>query len=374
MNEQQIKDKYIRGNKIKLNIAKIATVIMIIAAVLLSVFVLSNSSVKAKSSWVYDKSKILSDSTINTINSKNGDLYKTSGAEIVVVVEKDSSSNKDLPKRAEKLFKDYKVGDNGILFVTAIPDEKSGIGKAIGDAIDSIFGSTRYSYAYYIGRNVDYSLDSQIDSIFSDNFQSDYNSGNYNGAVLNTFNALYDYFANNNAGTTYSTANAGYTTYHNNSYGYPSAPNYNYVTVSHFGGYGLFAILPTLMVIAFIVFIIYIFTRRRGPGARRVYRSGSPFWFGLGLGGLGGLLGGMFRRNNMFRNNWNNMGGMRGRTNNNWANLFGGRSSSGGRSGGGFRNSGSSGRGGGGFRSGGSSFGGRGGGGFRGGRGGGGRR
>ena len=370
MNEQKIKDKYVRGNKIKLNIAKIVTVIMIIGAVLLSVFLVSKSAGKAKLSWVYDNPKILSDSAISAINSKNSDLYKSTGVEIVVAVEKDSGSNKDLPKRAEKLFKDYKVSDSGMLFITAIPDEKSGIGKAIGDAINSILGENKYSYAYYIGRNVDYSLDSQIDSIFSSNFQGSYDKGDYNGAVLNAFNALYNYFTNPGNGTG---ANAsGSTTYYNNSSAHsspvPSDYNYNYTIYS--SGASYYRVLELIGIIAFIGVMIYIFTRRRGPGVNRVYRSGSPFWFGLGGFGLGSLLGGMFRRNNIFR------GGMRGRpNNNNWNNFFGGGSSSGGRSGGGFRNSGGSGRGGGGFRSGGGSFGGRGGGGgFRGGRGGGGRR
>lgn len=416
MNENEIRDKYLRGNKAKLNIAKIATVCLMIAAVLLSVYTGGSSETNLKNR-VYDNDKILSDATINAINGKNDSLSRATGAEIVVVVEKDSSKNKDLPKRAEKLFKDYKVSDNGLLFIVAVPKETqkalntansstetaesttsdSKINRIIndiadavesaGEAISGIFSENKYAYAYSIGRNVDYSLDEKLDGIFADNFDSYYNSGNYNAAVLNTFNAFYDYFNNYyGAGLSGSTAYGDtpeiperperplvpdYPDYNNS---YANNAN-NYEINTGVGMVRIFAIMQVAGIFLFVMFLIFVFSRRRGPTVRRVYRS--PFWFGLGLGSLGGLMrrprhhhhprntfwgGGShtFHTNHTRRNN----------NNSSWGSFFGsgGNSGSGGsRSGGGFKGGsggfGNSSRSGGGFRSGGSSRGG--GGGFR---------
>ena len=206
--EEIIKAKYLKWNRLWIKTAKVLTVIMIITALLLSKYVFKpdGRSVSVKSSSrVYDKSGVLSEATVGAINDGNIALYESTGskAEIVAVVEKGNSSDKGLYKKAEKLFKEYKVKDGGVLFIVSVPTyaPSSGrvdFGTAIGGVIDGlmndIFGGGRQAYAYYRGRNVDYSIDSRIDGIFeSAQFRENYAERNYDAAVLYAFNAVSDY-------------------------------------------------------------------------------------------------------------------------------------------------------------------------------------
>ena len=389
MNENMMKEKYLRGNRAKLSLAKIVTALMIITALLLSMFVFTKPEFAKPKNWVYDKDGILNDSTINAINDKNMALSK-SGTEIFVVVEKGDSKNKDLVKRAEKLFKDYKVNDNSMLFIMAVPEiNASGSpntnavedwGRAIGDFFEDLFGSERYSWAYRLGRNVDYDLDSKINGIFASNFDAAYAAGNYNAAVLDTFNALANYFNKNNDGNLKYSENTVYSA-GNTSAPVPVAPvepvapvapvapvdpvasSASYTVFTAF--FGLIFIMGVVMVLIAVLGVL--FGRKRGPrGPRfgRPPRNNSPLWFGAGLGlGLG-----LNKRRHRFKNIHINPGNIRksNQSSANWGSFFG--SSMGnrnGRSGGGgnFRSGGSSRGGGGGFKGGSGGF--RGGGGGR---------
>ena len=207
-NEDIIKAKYLKWNKTKITIAKIITALMIIAALLLSKYVLTPSENKSAQNWVYDTNNILGDITINEINGRNQVLYSESGSksEIVVVVEKGKLGDKDMFKRADKLFKKYKVSDGGILMLISVPEVPSSHssnnaleewGQDVEDFFNDLFGNEKQPFAYSRGRNVNNSLsNSEIENIFRDYFNTNYQSGNYNTAVLNTFNALADYMEN----------------------------------------------------------------------------------------------------------------------------------------------------------------------------------
>ena len=294
MNEDAIREKYLKGNKAKLQTAKIATAFMIIAALFISWFVLDAPKGTAKG-WVYDKDGVLSDATVNAVNNKNDYLFDRTGAEVVVVVEKDSGKNTDLVKRAEKLFKDYKVSDSGVLFIMSVYPSDTTSGGVVGEWVNSLVGAVEgifgtggnYTYAYRIGRNVPYSLDDRIDDIFEDNFYEAYDAGNYNAAVLDTFNAFAGYFEQEYNLTPGNTAYAG---------------SVNNQSDSNGG----FAIRTTIQIInigiiffvlAGAIIIVGAFNRRSYGRPRRVYRKSS--WFGPGLGfGLGWGLGRSVYRNN----------------------------------------------------------------------------
>jgi hypothetical protein len=193
INENAIKEKYLRGNKTKLTLAKIATAAMIVTALMFSQHFLSDININtAAQTHVYDSDGILSDATINAINGR-----VSAGPEIVVAVEREHSRNRDLFKRAERLFNDYKVNDNGILFIISVPENTSSrnaVEKWVEKNIVERFSGKKYSHAYFLGRNIDYSFRSEIDNIFGDDFRDSYAAGDYNAAALAAYDAFLEYF------------------------------------------------------------------------------------------------------------------------------------------------------------------------------------
>ena len=273
-----IKEKYLKGNKAKLTMAKIATAVMIITALMFSQFSGAPLLNMKPGNWVHDKAGVLSDATINAINQHNAALSSLTGAEIVVAVEK--RNDRDLIRRAEKLFKDYKVSDNGILFLVSAsgnasvpnkpdrPDKPDKPSKnaveewaeSIGEFFSNLFGGDRYSYAYYIGRNVDYSIREQIEGIFENNFYENYAAANYNAAVLDTFDAFLKYFEgyhNISASDHANTAIAN------------SSPSFFTLTRS---------VLGVVVILGLALILVGIFSGRKNKKVQRVYRS--PSWFG----------------------------------------------------------------------------------------------
>jgi uncharacterized membrane protein YgcG len=260
-----IREKYLRGNKAKLTMAKIATAAMIIIALMFShQFLPETATRNAEKIRVHDKDGILSDATINAINAR-----ASSQPEIVVAVEKDSGSNRDLAKRAEKLFKDYKLNDNGILFIVSVrekTDTNNVVEEWVEKNIVERFAGGRHSHSYFIGRNIEYSFRNEIDGIIADNFSASYEEGNYNAAVLDTYNAFLEYFGYSDAGMSEpagnSAAEAGVTT--------------TYATGIRFT-LGVVAILGAALI------LVGMFTgSRKNRAVRQVYKSSS--WFSKTLG------------------------------------------------------------------------------------------
>ena len=259
MSEAAIKEKYLKAHKSKLKTAKLITAAMIIISLFLSLFVFKTP--EPSKQWVYDKDGELSNSTINIINGKNRSLYDQTGTvEVVVVVEKESGSNKDLIKRSEKLFKEYKVSDEGVLFVMVVPKKTDK--NAIGEFFENLFGTGKDAYACVKGRNAPDSLtDSKISGIIAGSgFSEYYSKGQYNAAVLSAFNDLMYYFEQY-YNITVSNDTPPETT--------AAASSVNYS-------------LTFLVVIILILLLVVIFTKKRKDDKiRRVYKN--PSWFGPDL-------------------------------------------------------------------------------------------
>ena len=260
MTEAAIKEKYLRANNMKLLLAKLATVLMIITALLLS---RSGSVIQKKdfSKTVYDDAKILSlDDTIKVIETRNAALYELKDAKIVVVVEKDRSGYNDLKKKADKLFKQYKAGDNGMLFIVSA-HKSSGWGDSVGDFFDDLFGGGTQPYAYSTGRNLGDLAENKIESIFKDCFINNYEEKKYNAAILETFNALADYFDQyydiNSKNPDISEIIDSYNA---------SSQSSSYVSIA-----GVIAIFVLLFI------LLGSLTRKKNPAASKVYKN--PFWF-----------------------------------------------------------------------------------------------
>jgi len=269
MTEDAIKEKYLRGNKAKLNAAKLAAIAMVAAALILSVIFFGADETK---SWVYDKDEVLSESTVDKINQKSAALYGATGekAEIVVVVE--VGGERDLTKKAEKLFKEHKVGNDGMLFVVSVPQnassEKGAVGEwaenmaeNIGGFFGGLFGNN-LPYAYFMGRNVDYSLVNAAEGIFNDNFKELYEACDYNAAVVNTFDAFYSGFEN---------------LYGTDGYDFDSAENVKEPDDAT-PARAIFAwiIIPLIIIFAAEALFRAVFSKKNA-GAARVYKNFS--WF-----------------------------------------------------------------------------------------------
>jgi len=269
MDEVAIKEKYLRGNNAKLKAAKIAAAAMIVTALILSRFLFGASETEHRI-WLYDKNDVLKDSTIETINDKNSALYSATDekAEIVVVVERESGQNRDLFKRAEKLFKDYGVGSGGMLIIVSVPEAAAPAknifeewGRGVGEYFGNLFGGERISYACFMGKNVDHSVSSKKDEIFEAYFSSSYAAEDYNAAVLDTFNAFYGEFEK----------------YHNVSASdlpaYAEKPSLFYPVVSVISK----CVLVIVILFAAALLIRAIFGRGKNYGTKRVYKKSS--WF-----------------------------------------------------------------------------------------------
>jgi len=269
MDEVAVKEKYLRGNNAKLKAAKIAAAAMIVTALILSRFLFGVSETEQRT-WAYDKNDVLKDSTIKTINDKNSELYNATDekAEIVVVVERESGQNRDLFKRAEKLFKDYGVGSDGMLFIVSVPEAAAPAknifeewGRNVGEYFGNLFGGERYSRACFMGKNVDHSVSSKKDEIFAAHFDAGYAAEDYNAAVLDTFNAFYGEFEK----------------YHNVSVSdlpaYTEKPSPFYPAMKIISGGALIVVI----LFAAALLIRAIFGRGKNYGTKRVYKKSS--WF-----------------------------------------------------------------------------------------------
>ena len=201
INENAVKEKYLRLNKVKLQAAKIAAILMIITALIFA-WVFSDAPVKK---WVYDnydKNGILSDDTVKYINDKNSVLFSEKEKEIVVVIEKENGENKNLTKRAEKLFRDYNVSSDGILFIISVPEKTSSSKNFFDSIVDwaSNLGGAIEHRAFCTGKNA-VGLDDKIDGILEKylNGSENYTAASkdyYNAAVINIFNELLAEFDN----------------------------------------------------------------------------------------------------------------------------------------------------------------------------------
>ena len=268
MSEEAIKEKYLRPNKTKLQMAKLASAMMIIAALLLSRYIFKKPI--DISTAVYDEADKLSETTVSKINERNAAMAGlTDGkAKIVVVTEKEKSGHDDLKKKAEKLFKKYKLGNDGMLVIVSVYSGEegffSGIGNKIGDFFGNLFGGgaeDQQTYAYCKGKNMDYVkaddikriLDAHFSNIGADSFEC-------NEAFLGAYSYLAD-LVDEHYGIK------------SQSYG-PDAVEHEESGASN-DRIKIFVGVLGVFVALFI--LLSILTGKKSP--LRVYKK--PFWFGL---------------------------------------------------------------------------------------------
>ena len=267
MNENAIKEKYLKLNNIKLQTAKLISLLMIAAALLLSWFVFETPPKAGMSRAVYDEAEILSDAAVQKMEGRSASLAElTDGkARLAVFTEKEKSNYRELEKKAEKLFKSHKLGDDGLLFVAYAQKSSGGFGEAIGEFFGDLFGGGGQRYAYQKGRNVDYIPDAEIKRILDASFAGIDEEENFdrNAAFLTAYDLLADLFDAH---------------YEINSHDHASGPapddaepgsNIAGIVRVVFGTVALFVIL---------FFVVGILAHKNKQGASRVYKK--PFWFG----------------------------------------------------------------------------------------------
>ncbi|MCL2813214.1 MAG: TPM domain-containing protein [Oscillospiraceae bacterium] len=272
MNEEAIKEKYLKLNKTKLQTAKLISVLMIAAALFFSMFVFNEPQKVDKSQAVYDKAEILSDATIQKIDERNAALAElTNGkAKIAVFTEKEKNNPKDLEKQAEKLQKSH-VGDDGMLFLAYIRESSGGFGENIGNFFSELFGWESRPYTYHKGRNVDFIPDAEIKKILEASFEG-IEDANFdcNSAFLAAYNSLADLFdahyrVNSQIGSLPPLPEL------------PPLPDFDDPPASNTAKIVQVAV-GTAALFVILFFILGIMTGKK-TSASRVYKK--PFWFGL---------------------------------------------------------------------------------------------
>jgi len=198
MSEEAIKEKYLRPTKTKLQLAKLASALMIIAALLLSRYVFKAPLKIEVLHTVYDEANQLSQEAFDKIEQRGNAIYEQSGkkAKIVLVVSDEQKNYRGLKNQAEELFSAYKLSDDSLLLVLSLHEYSGGVVDSIVGVFDDLVGGGRQPFAYHKGKNLNKLLDSDIDAIISENFlnSSYYGEKNYSDAVLGAYSALADKF------------------------------------------------------------------------------------------------------------------------------------------------------------------------------------
>ena len=134
--------------------------------------------------YVLDSQGVISDDTAEYIDAMNDSLFAQTGAQIVVQVV-ETTGEEDIDVYTEKTFEQLGVGsaerDNGILLVLALKNYYQG--APVGD--------------YYMGWGSGFSISEQDDlsNILWNYMEEDFAAGNYDSAVLVTFDEMVDYLA-----------------------------------------------------------------------------------------------------------------------------------------------------------------------------------
>lgn len=119
--------------------------------------------------YYLDDANVLSQETEDYISEKNYYLDRHCGAYIEIITEK--YINCDVADYTYKIQNDWEISDNGFTFVLVTEEEK-----------------------YYLmwGREIETKIDSYVfDEILETYFEKDFDAGNYDKAVRNTYDAIY---------------------------------------------------------------------------------------------------------------------------------------------------------------------------------------
>lgn len=124
--------------------------------------------------YVNDTVDIISNETEEMIIEKNKDLYKRTGAQIVIVTIQ-SLENKSIEEYANNLFRKYKIGssekNNGVLILVSLDDRKYRV--EIGPGLESVLN------------------DGKIGRYEREYLQPNFRKGNYDEGIKELFEKLY---------------------------------------------------------------------------------------------------------------------------------------------------------------------------------------
>jgi uncharacterized protein len=193
-----------------------------------------------KEFYVADYANVLSSGTEAHILELNAELYKKTGAQIVVVTV-DFLGGMEIEDYAMKLFNKWGIGDktknNGLLLLLAIGED---------------------NYWAVQGRGLERSISSgTLGDILYDNLEADFAKGNYDAGVLKTFNVFHARIA---AIYKMPVTSGGVT---------PVDPSKD--SGSGFGFFGWFILI---LIIVFIVMIILALTSGRRRANTTTYSTG----------------------------------------------------------------------------------------------------
>ena len=277
----QIKQRYLRGNNIKIFFATLFTALLIMGSLGYIFFTFNTSTnsgttteiieipllpavpeqPNANVGYVIDNAHKLNSETIKYINELNSNLYTSIGAEIYVVIE-NGDKNTSAEKKADEFFNKYNVSNNGVVVYYSIP----------------------HDYGISVGTDIYSGVERNINTIFSDSVENYFSTGNYNDSVILLVESLYVFYETN------------YNIHINSSpaapYSLQSEPA-NTVYIANVD-YNLGGIIRIALIILFIIVLVSVFSKRRQPRHYRnvYYTPRSGFWGGFGLGLFSG---GIFR-------------------------------------------------------------------------------
>ena len=252
------------------------------------------------SDYYLDDANVMSDDTKEYITEKNWAMDEYCGGYIEIVTEK--YINCDVADYTYEIFNEWQIGgsenNNGILLVVVTEEEK---------------------YYMMYGRGIEQKIDDTyvFEEILENYFEKDFDAGNYDTAIKNTFDALYDELC-----TLYGTPSSS-----GGSSSSSTTPKTSFLSriISFFiGGISMF-----VFIIVFII-VLLLFSRRRGP--RGPY-GGGGYYRRPPMGGPRGPMGGGRPPGGSFGGGHHSSGGSFG--GHSGGGSFGGRSSGGSSRGGG---------------------------------------
>lgn len=174
----------------KRGVAAAVMVAAIIAGILMGQAKKPDTSTEARTEvtgsyqYIYDTEGVISQDTMEYVEAMNQSLFAQTGAQIAVEVI-DSTGNTDIADYAEQEFNRLGVGsaerNNGILLLLALENYYNG--APVGD--------------YYMAWGSGWSSGetSMLQDILWSYMEADFAAGDYDAAVLATFDALVDYLA-----------------------------------------------------------------------------------------------------------------------------------------------------------------------------------
>lgn len=270
-------------NKTK-NLRKLASLFLTAVLFVFSVSVSAWAAVpeRPQNQYVLDSAGVLSDSTEQEIVTKNQKLFKTTGAQIVVVAV-DFLGGEDLEDYIYDLFNSWEIGsaqrNNGFLLVLAVGEDTY---RALpGMGIDSYFDGAK------------------TQNLLDDYLEPDFAVGDYDAGVKKFFEAVLSEMNSYYAGYTDEYTQQAEEFVQGGSYSqnhYETSYNSGMDSGEFFSFFwSVFRIIIIVFILVILVVVLRMFSGGGRGGPRGGGGGGGGFWTGMFLGNMVG---------NSRRNRW----------------------------------------------------------------------